>query len=244
MIFGIDQSITGTGVSCVDNEGKFVKAIRIDSGPVREKDGATRRMPRLHYIVSQILGFIEENAGDKHFAIAREDYSYASKGQVFQLGELGGVIDMAIYLQVSSQCIGYYTLPIGTWKKFALGRGDTGKDTSYLLTVFKAFGIEFKDDNVADSFMIAYTLWAMYKSKNDLSFFENITQEAKVALLQKASGMTIANIKKATHEQYGKGLDAVFMRCLVFEAQQRESWMNDKSRGKITIYPEPTEANA
>lgn len=244
MIFGIDQSITGTAVALINEKGKFVKGILIESGPTREKDGASRRMYRLCYIAEQVLQFIRENAGDEPYTVAREDYSYGSKGQVFELGELGGVIDTTLYSSLDNQCHGHYVMPIGTWKKFCLGNGNIAKDTSYLLKVFKEFGIEFKDNNVADAFMIGHTLWAMFKSAHNQDYFDKMTQDAKVALLKKASGLTLSKIKTVDFEMYAETMKEVMIKRVVFDSKLKQEWMNGRIRGKITAYPEFPEEDA
>lgn len=142
---GIDQSLSATGI-CVT--GKDMQILSIET-IVSDK---LRGVERLFMIVEHIKNIILQLEDD--IVVVREGYSYQSKGHVFELGELGGAIDLMLYNLKDKKNITEYVVPPTLWKKFIFGSGDTKKDTKYLLKAFKKTGIEFDNDNEADSYMI------------------------------------------------------------------------------------------
>ena len=158
MIFiGIDQSLTNTGLSIIKGDES---PLLFSIVPKKELNGVRR----LDYISFEICRLISQNLTDlvvpDDIYISREDYAYRGTGNVFNLGELGGVIDYVIYKSINSifvnyENIVYISMPINSWKLLILGNGSVKKDTQYLLKVFDKTGIKFDDDNIADSYMIA-----------------------------------------------------------------------------------------
>ncbi len=146
---GIDQSLTNTGVSIIDGEkSPSFYSIKSKSFGVE----------RLSFVGNEIIRIISEfvsKAGSYELIICREGYSYGSKSSsVFNLGELGGVIDVKIYESLNFK-FKYYVIPPNTWKLIILGSGAVKKDTQYLLTAYDKTGVKFEDDNIADSYMLA-----------------------------------------------------------------------------------------
>jgi len=205
-VVGIDQSLTGTGLAELTNDGVLKRNVLV-------KTGKLVGIERLDLITKTVISFCEEV--DERFVISREGYSFASKGRsVFNLGELGGCIDLSLFRSTMPNLISYYVLPPTVVKKFCLGSGSVKKDSGYLLKVYNKFGKEFPDDNQADAFMIATTLLAFMKAsciqKGQLNgfdhevYFNSLSVIEKEALLSssmslKDSGLTKATMKKLDH---------------------------------------------
>ena len=80
---------------------------------------------------------------EKMLLFAERIMHMGAKGDVFNLGELGGCIDLVLYNKVnmnSSSKVKYYCIPPNSWKLLVLGSGQVKKDTQYLLTVYDKTG--------------------------------------------------------------------------------------------------------
>lgn len=104
---GIDPSLTSTGISLL---GQTISIRRDSTGP-----------QRLIEIRDQIMYTVTKNAVD---CVAIEHYSYASRNsQAHSIGELGGVIRVALY-EAGTPTI---EIPPTCRAKFATGKGNAGK---------------------------------------------------------------------------------------------------------------------
>ena len=213
-IVGIDQSLSGTGVAILNDDGELQKTIIIE--PPKKLGIGTKRLDYISATVVEILRCLDER-----FVIAREGYSFGSKGRAtFSLGELGGAIDLSIFRLAIENFVTYSVIPPGSWKKYCFGIGSVKKDTNYLLQVYKKVGMEFPDDNQADAYMIARTLWAMCMVKRSQEFFENMTIIQKEALVPlKTEGVTKATLKKFSYEEYCEKLILAMGSIQVFNQE-------------------------
>ena len=79
-----------------------------------------------------------------------EDYSFMSRGRaVFSLGELGGAIKNMIF----EKKIPIVKVSPPALKKFITGKGNSDKNVM-LMKIYKNYGKEFLDDNIADAFAL------------------------------------------------------------------------------------------
>jgi Holliday junction resolvasome RuvABC endonuclease subunit len=84
-------------------------------------------------------------------SVCIEGPSYASNGAfVLQMGAL----HFMIRIMLKKREINYSIIAPGTLKKFVTGDGRAKKDLM-LLKVFKKWGVEFADDNLADAYSLA-----------------------------------------------------------------------------------------
>lgn len=147
-IFGIDPSLTGTGI-CVlrvpDEELLHISTISPKSD--------MRGIARLNWILKKFSKTLDEFycPGD---AIFIEGYAYGARGRgVFNIGELGGL--MRFFLARKYE--GYYEIPPTTMKKFICGKGNANKNV-VLEKVFRKYGIGseiLQDDNQVDAYALA-----------------------------------------------------------------------------------------
>lgn len=138
MIFaGIDQSLTGTGVAIIENDSHSLKLV----SPKK-----LRGIQRLLYIENTLKTLLPDNID----LIAMEGYAFSAIGHVFALGELGGIIKRFLYVNNYK----FIIVPPGTLKKYVSGKGNSPKNLM-LLSAYKKWGIEFKNDNLCDAFSLA-----------------------------------------------------------------------------------------
>lgn len=190
-IIGIDQSLTGTGVSVLKkNKVSYSDVI---------KTADMRGMERLDYICKSLVKIIEEQTSlGEEIIVVREGYSYGSfkSSSVFELGELGGIIDMMFYH--SDRKVSLYVLPPTLWKLMVFGCGNVKKDTQYLLKAYDVTGIKFSDDNIADSYMLIQGFLKICGETIVLN------KEQRFSLispsLRKKHKLTKANISKSSDE--------------------------------------------
>lgn len=96
--------------------------------------------------------------------IALEAYSFASKYHSHQMGELGWAIRRNIL------DIEWILVHPTSLKKFATGKGNSPKDI-ILQQVYKRWGIEFTNNNIADAFVLA-KIGQAYKEGGDMPAFQ------------------------------------------------------------------------
>lgn len=171
LYIGLDPSLTGTGIVCLDESGKIKdqKLIKTLSNDLIED--------RLILIIDSIMEFIEKCAvrttdGYDHVLnIMMEGLSFGAKGNaVMQMAGLHYCI--RIFLKKESTyeysfINSYHVAPPTTLKKFVTGKGNSKKEL-ILLEVYKRWGIEFKNNNLADAFVLAKM--AYEENKNDKIF--------------------------------------------------------------------------
>jgi len=218
-VVGIDQSLSGTGIVEISHDGNIIRQQLFSPGKLLE-------VRRLDFITNKICEFCSEIK--ERFVVAREGYSFASKGRsVFNLGELGGCIDLTLFRSKMPNLVEYYILPPTVVKKYCLGSGSVKKDSSYLLLVYKKLGIEFPDDNQADAYMIATTLLGFKKAMclkqglDHINFVKSLDGIKKEALLStllsvKGSGITKATIKKIESVDFAGHVSKVIGEYKVF----------------------------
>jgi len=170
-ILAIDQSLTDSGY-CIS--GSPIKYGSIKTGKLRGTE-------RLAFIRNEVFSLITSSRAE---LVAIEDYSYGSTGHTFSLGELGGVIKLLCY-EMGIQRI---SIPIGSWKKHCLGKGNVKKDL-VLKFVLQKYGFDTDNDNIADAY-------CLLKFAGDMIAFENGKEfpESSVETFKKLRGDKDATI--------------------------------------------------
>jgi len=136
---GIDQSLTGTGLCLLGEDGALMYSETVDPGKLR---GAAR----LSFIKQRLQHVIESTEAVK---AAYEGYAYEGVGRVFQLGEIGGVVQLTLH---EAGVPAVSVAPVAL-KKFATGSPKADKDE--MLAAARRDGAEARDDNQADAFFLA-----------------------------------------------------------------------------------------
>lgn len=134
---GIDASLEGTGLCLITDAGHVVRMKTVSTG--------VRGVHRLAAIKQSAELFIPN---DVVFA-AFEGYAYHAVGQVFELGEVGGVLRLLVH----EHNISYVDVPPINLKKFATG--STAADKDEMVEAARQAGAQPSDDNQADAFFLA-----------------------------------------------------------------------------------------
>lgn len=145
LIVGIDPSLTSTGI-VVLRGGEVELAETIKTKP---------NFPLIHrvsVIYSTIASIIEETTPD---LIVIEGFSYGSKGRaIFDIAYLGWRIREELERLRKQAGIPWIDIPPTQLKKFATGKGTSNKEV-ILQQVYKRWGFETSDNNIADAFVLA-----------------------------------------------------------------------------------------
>ena len=151
---GLDLSLTGSGLSILDEKGKIVKTELIKSKKTGEKpvDELLRIMEIRNNIFNAITSTkkIKTDDGDAlYYAI--EGMAFLAKGtSLVQLAALNYFIrEWIMYDEHKFVIIAPTSL-----KRFATGKGNSEKD-HMILEAYKKFGIDNIDNNIADSLFLA-----------------------------------------------------------------------------------------
>jgi crossover junction endodeoxyribonuclease RuvC len=139
-VLALDVSLAHTGYARAD-----LATGEITKGLVEPVD--VNGMPRLAFLRDQLLKLAEPT---HRTLVLIEGYAYAAKGQaVISLGELGGVLRLALY----EAAIPVIEISPAQVKKFTTGKGNAPKNIM-LKEVFKRFNVDIDDDNIADAFAL------------------------------------------------------------------------------------------
>lgn len=137
MILGLDLSLTETGWY----------DLRTDTSGLIRPPKDVRGTPRLDHIEKQLTALFRDL---KPACVVVEGYAMGAKGQVFQIGEWGGIARLTIY----RMGIDVFVISPMTLKKFVSGKGNSEKQMM-LLATYKRWGREFSNNNLCDAFGLA-----------------------------------------------------------------------------------------
>jgi len=144
---GIDPSLAHTGFIILNEEDTIIRQLTI---PTSSKDIIEDRINTITNIlvVESILPLCTDSTICK---IGIEGLSFGSRGQ--SMLELSG-LHYHLRLSLWNKGIDYSIIPPTQLKKFVSGKGNSKKDLM-LLNVYKKWGVEFNDDNLADAYGLA-----------------------------------------------------------------------------------------
>jgi crossover junction endodeoxyribonuclease RuvC len=164
---GIDQSYSGFAMTFINKEGQYETTVaKFDSF------GITRLIEIRDHIYTTLVH--ARSRGVKVRAIAMEGYAYGSQ-MANMLGELGatvkiGLWDSSAYLEPDAK-FPYIVAPTSL-KKYATGKGNVQKN-QILLQIYKKWGVEFKDDNAADSYALAHLISGSYSTAYEKEVYDS-----------------------------------------------------------------------
>lgn len=130
-VLALDLSLTATGLATPDGE-----LTTINNG--------RKGMQRLALIRDAILVHV-----DQVILVAIEGYAFGRPNQAAHLGELGGIIRLALY----ERGITYVDIPPASAKKYATGRG-TATKADMRMALFQRTQIDERDDNAVDAWWL------------------------------------------------------------------------------------------
>ena len=142
---GLDISLTGSGACIIDSDYSIIKTTLISVKP--EETGL-----RLFLIRNELQEFLKDYRNQVTLCCI-EGPSFGSKdgGRLFQIGECTGVLKLMLFelgiplaIAVPSQL-----------KKYISGTGKDVKKEHIMLDIYKRYGVELRDNNVADAYVLS-----------------------------------------------------------------------------------------
>lgn len=154
---GLDLSLTSTGFSI--KCGSEVRMRTIKTTPKT----AANHLARLEYIRDDILNAIPRSTA----MICIEDY-FVPRSPM-QMGSAADLIGLGLVVRVALYDTGIpFFIPANTQlKKFATGNGSTNQKSLVVREVYKRWGLDAKDDNQADSAVLAFMAEQIHRKLND-----------------------------------------------------------------------------
>jgi crossover junction endodeoxyribonuclease RuvC len=142
---GLDQSYTGFAITVINEEGKYKTFVYKSVGH------GVERLRDIYYFMGEEVFEVALNVVDS----AMEGYAYNST-MAHMAGELGGLVKMELrsWFYDSEAKYPFIVAP-AMLKKYITGKGTGVQKNQILLNVYKKWGIEFNDDNAADSYGLA-----------------------------------------------------------------------------------------
>jgi Holliday junction resolvasome RuvABC endonuclease subunit len=144
---GIDQSLTGFAFTALAIPDPKQYMTWVYKSPYF---GVERLVDIRQFLFDHLDYVSEDHAIDK---IAMEGTVLASHSALV-LGELSALVKLTIYDYFDDDTRFPVMVPPMTLKKYAAGKGNAKKQ-EMLLQMYKRWGIEFNDDNAADSYALA-----------------------------------------------------------------------------------------
>lgn len=145
---GIDQSLTGFALTALNCSNPTEFFTWVYKSPYF---GIERLVDIREWLVDHFM-WLEEQDFDV-VDIAMEGTVLASHAALV-LGELSATVRLAIYDHYEDNLRFPLKVPPMTLKKYAAGKGNAKKQ-EMLLQIYKRWGVEFNDDNAADSYALA-----------------------------------------------------------------------------------------
>lgn len=135
-VVGLDLSLTATGVAYSDGS----------AATFRTQARGCARLAWVREEVTSAVGCDVVGCHDHPALVVMEGYSYASANQAHQVGELGGVIRLALH----EAGVPFVVVAPAALKKYATGKGNANK-AAMLQAAWQRLGYEGTDDNEADA---------------------------------------------------------------------------------------------
>ena len=168
VIAGLDLSLTETGYVFLEHE-KIIKQGVIKT-PLKAE-------ARLDFILTTISKLVEET---KPVLICIENYSFGSKFNLPQAGELAGLVKHFLWKNKYD----FKLITPHELKKFVSGKGGVKKEV-ILLHTFKRYGETFENNNICDAFVLAKISEALICQKINISTKLTDFQEIIIKKLKK-----------------------------------------------------------
>lgn len=185
-VLGIDPSLTCTGLAVLQNDG-----LRAETRAVQVPGTG---IPRLLALRDAVMEWIRAYTP---VVVAMEGYSMAARaGRLADLGELGGVLKVALWEMGYRQDNGtLLVVPPALVKKFATGQGNADKG-AVRVAVYKRWGFEARTDDETDAYVLARIALAWAGADPNLTAF----QREVLARLQGAPQKARTRARRAAGE--------------------------------------------
>jgi hypothetical protein len=146
VFMGIDQSYSGFAITVLLSDKYRTTVYKSEK----------RGIERLKDIQGHLMNILYSYEGVVD--VAMEGYAFGSQ-MANMLGELGGMVKLTLLE------FGIYPLivPPTNLKKYTCGKGTGVSKSQMLMYAYKNWGVEFNDDNAADSYALAHLVSGLGK---------------------------------------------------------------------------------
>lgn len=164
---GIDASVTGLSVALVDAEGAyFIWRLTPKTKVSRQGEGKPYRLREIDEFLENRFRNIKAQSQVQHVCL--EGYAFTS-AMATTAGEVGGLVRLKL-LKHFKEPVGFPTIPVPSQlKKFITGSGKGDKNV-ILKAVYKRWGLDVSDDNMADAFGLAKMALAISTGDTDYGY--------------------------------------------------------------------------
>jgi crossover junction endodeoxyribonuclease RuvC len=163
---GIDQSYSGFGVTLMDMDSEAYYTVVFK--------GESVGVDRLLNIQEKLWLIIEETLNASEVVVGMEGYAFGSQ-MANMAGELGAVVKLTLHDLLHKFHGKYpYIIPPTVLKKYVTGKGNGVQKNQILLSVYKKWGVEFTDDNAADSYALAHLVAGKSNLTYEREIYHNI----------------------------------------------------------------------
>lgn len=171
VVIGIDQSYTGFAVvTYVLGTGQHRAVVM----PPSKNDGVQRLLDIQDWLIAEVAGHSEDTR-----LITMEGYSMAARYGREQSGELAAAVCLALWQVFCGEPVGVpMVVAPTTLKKYVTGSGTAKKD-DMKLAVFKHYGVEFRDDNLADAYGLSRIAAAVLTREYDYTYQRVVVQDLR-----------------------------------------------------------------
>jgi crossover junction endodeoxyribonuclease RuvC len=202
VVIGIDASLTDTGLVCLDLHGDIFQ-----QHAFKPKRTGVDRLVEIQEGIKLFLGICSAR---EIVHVCMEQYGFeGAHARHSYIGEGGGAIKLALLAQLGDP-LGYPTLVgTGQLKIFVTNRG-TSKKNEMLLGVYKKWGYETRDDNLADAYGLAQVARSLHldvtTSQYERDVIEKLIPHTERALW--TSEPSTPRKKRSTSSSRSKGTSA------------------------------------
>lgn len=187
-ILGIDQSLSGTGLTAI--RANFPNVEVVQTAVISSKK---KGFERLEEIISGMKAMVQEINPD---LVVMEDVTrMAASASLSALVELAGILRLELYRMGIPAVIQNQS----SMKKFSFGSGDTKKDSGYMLKVYDSTGERFATDDQADAFLharlLANIVW-IARGEQTFDGLKGYQRDTLLAKARKESKLTDSKFKK------------------------------------------------
>jgi crossover junction endodeoxyribonuclease RuvC len=186
---GIDQSLKYTAVS-------IFKSNQLSVYRIRPLYMGVSRIAEIYDRFEDILDFW--NADQPIYGAAIEGYAFGGQGAIFNLGELGGILRLALY----KRNIRTIEVPPAHLKKSLTGVGNAKKELM-IKELYKKYNVDVDDNNDCDA--VALSIAAKEYFETELHLIKAYRTDAHKACKQ----IIGQHPKPLTHKEYFLGMPNV-----------------------------------
>lgn len=152
LFVGLDQSYSGFGFVVLDETGHCHQKTLMKY-PATKFKSDSERLARIYDDLCMYLN-IHKSSG-ANIVVGMEGYSYGSKLNREKLGELGGIVKLAIYHTLGAVP---ESIPPKSLKSFMTGSGNASKED--MVNAVQKLDPEITNHNLADAYSVAFMIYS------------------------------------------------------------------------------------